>query len=163
MLSSQPNYLRAGIVLLDPQSGEPRDAIPLMINPQTLSTQFEIKAPGSSDTRNEQMRLNGPPKETISFEAILDATDALERGDQDALDFGIGHYIAALRSLITPSKKQLLDNDALAKEGKLTIMPMIQPLPVFSWGLRRRVPVKVSSMSLTEDFSALSSIRSVPR
>lgn len=29
---------------------------------------------------------------------------------------------------------------------------MIQPLPVFSWGLRRRVPVKVSSMSLTEDF-----------
>ncbi|WP_407333983.1 hypothetical protein [Enterovibrio sp. 27052020O] len=152
MLSSQPNYVKAGIVLLDPQSGEPVNAIPLLINPSTLSTQFEMKSQAGSQTRTEQMRLNGPPTESISFEATLDATDALERGDEDAVTYGIGHYIAALRSLISPTKRQLLQNDARAREGKLTIIPMTQPLPLFSWGVYRRVPVKVKSLSLTEEF-----------
>ncbi|WP_028022108.1 hypothetical protein [Enterovibrio calviensis] len=155
MLSSQPNYLKAGIVLLDQQSGEPISAIPLLINPSTLNTQFEVKSQEGSQTRTDTMRLNGPPRESISFEATLDATDALERGDEDAIAYGIGHYIAALRSLISPTKRQLLDNDARAREGKLTIIPMAQPLPVFSWGTNRRVPVKMKSLSLAEDlFSA---------
>ncbi|MDD1780471.1 hypothetical protein LRP49_04580 [Enterovibrio sp. ZSDZ35] len=152
MLSSQPNFLKAGIVLLDQQSGEPISAIPLLVNPESLSTQFEVKSPTTSDTRNEQLRLNGPPKETISFDAILDATDALERGDKDAMKYGVGPYIAALRSLISPTKRQLLDNDARAREGRLTIIPMTQPLPIFSWGLQRRMPVKVGSISLSEEF-----------
>ncbi|STO98469.1 hypothetical protein [Grimontia hollisae] len=152
MLSSQPNYLKAGIVLLDPQTADPVSAIPLLINPESLSTQFEVKAPSTSDTRTEQLRLLGPPKETITFDAILDATDAMSRGDEDAVKYGIGHYIAALRSLISPTKRQLLDNDALARQGKLTIIPMTQPLPVFSWGLQRRMPVKVGSLSVTEEF-----------
>ncbi|MGY0614919.1 CIS tube protein [Vibrio sp. FJH11] len=152
MLSSQPNYLKAGIVLLDQKSGEPINAIPLLINPDTLNTQFEVKAPVASGTRNEQLRLNGPPKETITFDAILDATDAMSRGDEDAMKYGIGHYIAALRSLISPTKRQLLDNDSLARQGKLTIIPMLQPLPVFCWGLHRRIPVKVGSLSVAEEF-----------
>ncbi|MDD1793371.1 hypothetical protein LRP50_09555 [Enterovibrio sp. ZSDZ42] len=151
MLSSQPNYLKAGIVLLDQQSGEPISAIPLLINPSTLNTQFEVKSQQGSQTRTETMRLNGPPTESISFEATLDATDALERGDEDAVKYGIGHYIAALRSLISPTKRQLLDNDARARQGKLTIIPMTQPLPVFSWGMNRRVPVKMKSLSLAEE------------
>ncbi|MEZ8080800.1 hypothetical protein A1OW_20770 [Enterovibrio norvegicus] len=161
MLSSQPNFLKGGIVLLDQQSGEPIEAIPLLINPATLSTQFEVKSPASSQTRAEPMRLNGPPKESISFEATLDATDAMERGDRDALNYGIGHYIAALRGLITPSRRQLMDNDALARQGKLTIIPMVQPLPVFSWGMNRRVPVRFTSLSLQEEFfnSALNPLR----
>ncbi|KXF83025.1 hypothetical protein [Enterovibrio coralii] len=152
MLSSQPNFLKAGIVLLDPQSGEPISAIPLLINPESLNTQFEVKSPTTSETRNEQLRLNGPPKETITFDAMLDATDALERGDKDAVRYGIGHYIAALRSLISPTKRQLLDNDARARKGRLTIIPMTQPLPIFSWGLQRRMPVKVGSLSVAEEF-----------
>ncbi|MFD2180468.1 hypothetical protein [Veronia pacifica] len=152
MLSSQPNYVKAGIVLLDPSSGEPTNAIPMLINPESLSTQFSIKSPTASETRTEPLRLNGPPTETITFDAMLDATDALERGDKDAISHGIGHYIAALRSLISPTKRQLLTNDTRAKEGRLTIIPMVQPLPVFSWGARRRVPVVVSSLSITEEF-----------
>jgi len=152
MLSSQPKFLKAGIVLLDPETGDPVSAIPLLYNPPRLTFTFEPKSLGAQQGRAEPLRLNGPPVETITLEAKLDAADALERGDQAAMDYGIGHYLAALQSLISPTRDQLLENNARAKAGKLTILPMAQPLPLFVWGTQRTVPIRMVSLSTSEDF-----------
>lgn len=152
MLSSQPSFLKAGIVLLDPDRGDPVGAVPLLYNPPQLKRTFEVKSLGAQQGRSEPLRLNGPPVETIALEATLDAADALERGDQAAIDYGIGHYLARLEGLITPSRDQLLENDARAKAGQLTILPMEQPLPLFVWGPQRIVPFRATGMGITETF-----------
>ncbi len=152
MLSSQPNFQKAGVVLLDAERGDPVAAVPLRYNPPQLVRAFQVKSLAGQQGRAEPLRLNGPPVETITLEAQLDAADALERGDQAAIDYGIGHYLARLEGLISPTRDQLLENDARAKAGQLTILPMEQPLPLFVWGPQRIVPFRATSVTITETF-----------
>jgi hypothetical protein len=152
---------KAGLVVVDPATGALRRVIPMQINPTRLSRSFQLKTLGEQADRSEALRLTGPPVETISVEAVIDATDALENGDSLAATSGIASHLAALELLASPESGQLLEVDRQARSGVLEILPMQQPLTLFVWGRNRVVAVRFDEIGVTEEAfdSALNPIR----
>lgn len=147
--------LRSGIVLVDPVNGRPLRVIPLQYNPETVSRTLAVQGVGAeSGPHVDQMRLKGPPIETIKLDAEIDATDRLERPDQNpnTVNYGIGPDIAALETIIYPTVQQLADADARSRQGTLEIVPMDAPLPLFVWSKSKIVPVRITEFSITEEF-----------
>ena len=151
MLSTQPDILKGGIILLDPDSGAVLRTLPMLINPTKLTRQFEIKSVGEESARSAPLRLTGPAVETLTLEAKLEVSDALARGEASAVEEGVRPHLATLQMLITPSSQTLADNDALQQTGALEIVPMNQPLTLFVWGPGNVMPVRVISLSFTTD------------
>lgn len=151
MLSTQPEFLKGGIVLLDAETGTVLRTLPLLINPTQISRNYEIKSVSQEEGRATPLRLTGPAIETISLEAKLEVSDALARGDGMAIEEGVRPYLAALQLLITPSSQSLVANDLLQQSGALEIVPMNQPLALFVWGAGNIVPARVTALSFVED------------
>ena len=148
-----PRLLKAGVVLLDPNSGQVLRVISLQYNPDNLSRSLQIQALAEGGDRSEALRLKGPPVETLKLEAEIDATDQLEFPDQNrtAVQNGIHPQLAALESLVYPTSAALQANNALADSGALEIIPMESPLALFVWSKQRAVPVRVTEFSITEE------------
>jgi hypothetical protein len=151
-LGNSPRLVKGGIVLVDPGSGAVRRVIALKYNPRSLSRSLQINQVGEGD-RLQPLRLKGPPVETLTLEAELDATDHLEFPDRhpDAVEVGLHPQLAALESLVYPTSEQLLANNALADSGALEIAPLEAPLTLFVWSKNRVLPVRVTSLSITEE------------
>lgn len=148
-----PKLLKAGLVLVDPQSGAVQRIISLQYNPDNLSRSMEIQSLADGDNRSQPLRLTGPAIEKFTLEAELDATDQLEFPDKNpvAVEVGLFPQIAALETLIYPTSEQLNNRNALASAGTLEIAPMETPLALFVWSRNRVVPVKVTELSFTEE------------
>ena len=153
-ISNSPRLLKGGLVLLDPESAAVQRIITLQYNPTTLSRSLQIQDVSSGgEDRSEALRVKGPPVETISLEAELDATDQLEFPDEhaDAVEFGIHPQLAALESIVYPTSGNLLANNNLASGGTLEIVPMELPLTLFVWSKSRVLPVRITELSIIED------------
>lgn len=148
-----PRLLKAGLVLIDPETAAIERIITLQYNSDTLTRTHEIRSVTDSDDRSQALRLTGPAVETFKFEAELDATDQLEFPDQnrDVVEVGLFPQIAAMETLIYPTSEQLQTNNTLAEAGTLEIAPMETPLALFVWGRSRIVPVRVTELSVTEE------------
>jgi hypothetical protein len=156
--------LKGGIVLVDPANATVLRVIALQYNPETLSRTLQAQSVGAeSGPHVDQMRLKGPPIETIKLEAEIDATDALAdpANNPVAVDAGIAPQLAALETIIYPTSQQLAAADANARAGTLEIAPMDAPLALFVWSKSRVVPVRITEFSITEEMfdSALNPIR----
>ncbi|MGF6227953.1 hypothetical protein QFZ27_001908 [Inquilinus ginsengisoli] len=151
--SRSPRLTKAGLVLIDPDSGAIVRLISLQYNAETLTRSLQIQSIGEDGDRSQALRLKGPPIETFTLEAVLDATDQLEFPDANAAaaEFGLFPQIAALETLIYPTSAQLKNQDALASAGTLEIAPMETPLALFIWSRSRIVPVRVTELSITEE------------
>jgi hypothetical protein len=144
--------LKAGIVLVDYDTGAVQRLIPLQYNPETLTRSLQVQGIGpESGPHVDQMRLKGPAIETIKLEAHLDATDQLDSGDPLATASGIQPQLAALETVIYPTSAQLQQANALAQAGTLEIVPMDAPLTLFVWSKERIIPVKITEFSITEE------------
>jgi hypothetical protein len=151
---NSPRVLKAGLALVDPDSGRVQRTISLQYNPDSLSRSLQVQgAGGEGGQRAEPLRMKGPAIETIKLEAEIDATDQLEFPDQNSItvQFGIQPQLAALESLVNPTSSQLLANNAQIMGGTLEIAPMEAPLALFVWGRSRVVPVRVTEFSVTEE------------
>jgi Contractile injection system tube protein len=151
-LSRRPKVLKAGLILLDPETVEIKRIIALQYNPETLAHAYEIR--GASDAnRSEPLRLLGPPVETITVEAFLDATDQMEfpKENPEAAKRGVQAALSVLEMLIYPDSDQLLANLQRANEGRLEILPIEKYLTLFVWGKDRVVPVRVTQFSANEE------------
>ena len=74
-----PRLQKGGIVLLNPQNAAIERIITLQYNPDTLTRSLQVQdAGGEGGDRSDALRLTGPPVETYSIEAELDATDQLQ-------------------------------------------------------------------------------------
>lgn len=148
-----PRLLKAGIVLVDPQSGTVRRVIALQYNPETLSRSLQVQGAGEGADRSEALRLKGPAVETYRLEAEIDAADQLAFPEQHraVVEAGIAPQLAELEGLIQPSAAALLSRKALAAAGTLEIAPMESALALFVWGANRIAPVRVSDFSITEE------------
>jgi hypothetical protein len=149
-----PRVLKAGLALIDPDSGRTLRMISMQYNPDSLSRTLQVQgAGGEGGNRSEPLRLKGPAIETIKLEAEIDAADQLEFPDQnpDTVQHGIQPQLAALESLVNPTSAQLLANNAQTMGGTLEIMPMEAPLALFVWGGARVLPVRVTELSITEE------------
>ena len=149
-----PRLLKAGIVLLDPESGAIKRVIVLQYNPTSLSRTLEAQSVGAgSSDRSQALRLGGPPAVSYRLEAEIDAADQLQYPDQNSttVQHGIGPQLAALETLIYPRSSDLVRNNRLASVGTLEIAPTEAPLTLFVWGPSRVLPVRVSEFSVTEE------------
>lgn len=148
-----PRLASAGIVLVDPGSGAISRVIAMQYTPHTLTRSIESQPMTEEPRRSQALRLKGPASETITLEAVLDATDRLEFPDQNAasVETGIFPDLAALEMLVQPTSAQLSRQNEQASAGILEIAPIEAPLALFVWSASRIVPVRVTSLSITEE------------
>ena len=147
-----PRILKGGIVLLDPETAAIQRIIPLQYNPDSISRSFQIKGLESeSADRSEALRLTGPPVETYSLEAEIDATDDLDAAESTTVSEGIQPILSALETIIYPESSKLFGNKSLAQSGTLEIIPMESYLTLFIWNKNRVVPVRITELSITEE------------
>lgn len=149
-----PRLLKAGLVLLDARTSAVTRVIALQYNPETLSRTLTPRGvEGDGASRGEALRLTGPPVETLSLEAVIDATDRLENPDRhpDAVATGIHAQLAALETLVYPESSQLEEASRLSRAGTIEIAPMETHLTLFVWSVSRVLPVRVTQVSVTEE------------
>lgn len=146
-----PKLLNGGLVLLDPGSGAVRRVIALQYNPESLRRTLAVRGVGEGGDRSEALRLTGPPVETITVEAEIDATDSLEAGDGTAGETGLLVQLAALETVIYPESAQIRANEERAAAGTLEIVPMQAPLTLFVWSKSRVMPVRITDFQITEE------------
>jgi hypothetical protein len=149
---NSPFILKGSIVLLNPQTSNVERIINLQYNPETLTRSLQVQgAGGEGGDRSEALRLTGPPVETYSLEAEIDATDQLEISNPTAAEVGIQPMLSALETIIYPRSSQLILNNTLAQSGTLEIAPMETALTLFIWNKNRIVPVRITEFNITEE------------
>jgi hypothetical protein len=148
-----PKLLKAGLVRLDRDSATVLGIVPLQYNPESLTRSFQPKGADGSADRAEALRLSGPPVETMTLEAALDATDALEFPDNNEVTVsdGIAPHLAAIETMIYPASAALQRADELAASGMIEVLPEPEPLTLFVWGRNRITPVRLTEVSITEE------------
>jgi hypothetical protein len=152
---NSPRLIKGGLAILDAASSRVLRLIALQYNPDTLTRSYQVQGAGgdAKSERAQPFRLKGPASEQIKLEAEIDAADALEFPDRNAVvtRFGIGPELAALESLVNPTSRALQDLNAQSQSGTLEIIPSEPPLVLFIWSASRIVPVSVSDFSVTEE------------
>jgi hypothetical protein len=149
--SRSPRLLKAGLVLMNRETEAIERSVVLQYNPDSLSRSLSARGAGDDSDPLEAHRLSGPPIETITLEAMFDATDGLEEKNATAAELGIAADLAALESVLYPTSQQLAEQDALASRGSIEILPVTTPLVLFVWGRRRILPVRITDLSITEE------------
>jgi hypothetical protein len=142
-------------------------------NPEQLARTINIPQPaapaaaaGNQARQHETGQAAAPPAETFTLTARFSAADDLGKGGAvSAIPrlFGIGPQIAALEKMVYPAGPlsgllgQALDavGDALGggKGKKAPSLPVPRetlPRILFIWGATRVLPVRVTSMAITE-------------
>ena len=134
-------------------------------NPETLEQSIEISEIDTTFGQSGQPKKNNPnaiagePRgRFFNLKLELDATDQLEvplPSHPETLAFGIGPQLAALELLMYPMSDQLLGNFfsfGVAKKGPEKKVPeSAVPFVLFVWGPSRLLPVRLTSLSITEE------------
>jgi hypothetical protein len=152
--SNSPRLIKAGLVLLDPKSGNPQRVIAFQYNPDKVSRTLKVdEVEDQKSGRMKATHLKGPPGETIKLDIEIDATsqpDFLDRTSQVA-DVGIFPQLYALETVVYPDSSQLKLKEKQSKGGKIEIAPTEGPIVLLVWSKNRIAPVKLTDMSITEE------------
>ncbi|HWU87962.1 MAG TPA: hypothetical protein VN253_11835 [Kofleriaceae bacterium] len=117
-----------------------------------MTRTLQIRGVGAeSGDHLEALRLKGPPIETIKVEAEIDATDDLESNDAQTRQVGLHPQLAVLEMIVHPTSGHLVSNHLEAQSGSIEIAPQEAPLPLFVFGPKRIVPVRITELSITEE------------
>jgi len=147
-----PRLVKGAIVGVDAMNPL-ASVVVFQYNPDTMTRRLEARSTGGGDTsdRSEAFRLTGPPKETITLNIEVDATDQLEQANPLTLISGISPTLSALEMLLYPKSVTVIANSTLAQAGNIEIIPPEAPLTLFVWGATRVLPVRVTDFSITEE------------
>jgi hypothetical protein len=140
-------------VLFDTKSAAIRRIIALQYNPETLSRTLQVQGVQEGGDRSQALRLTGPPQETYTLEATIDAADQMEKQGPGEIVrlYGILPQLAVLEAILYPSSGRLVSNNSLASAGTLEIVPAEAPLTIFVWSKHRVLPVRLTEFSVTEE------------
>ena len=147
---NSPRLMKGAIVGIDifnPVSS----VILFQYNPETLTRTLQAQTSGEGGNPSEALRLQGAPQESITLDIEIDATDQLEKGENNATSMGIYPQLSALEMLIYPKSSLVIANTVLLAAGSIEIVPPIAPMTLFIWGPKRVLPVRLTSFSITED------------
>jgi hypothetical protein len=148
---NSPKLTKGAIVGIDPLNPL-ASVIIFQYNPKQLSRSLQARAAGVEGARSEVLRLEGPPEETITISELeIDATDQLERSDAIAKTMGIYPQLSALEMLLYPKSALVIANTVLLAAGTIEVIPPEAPLTLFIWGIKRVLPVQITSFSITEE------------
>ena len=118
-------------------------------NPEQLTRSLQPRT-ASGGGRGDVNRTDGPPEETISLSVEINAADQLETRDPVTTVVGLHPVLAALEGLMYPAFPIVVTNQVLSQVGSAIILSEPAPLALFIWGPARVLPVRVESLSITE-------------
>lgn len=145
-----PRLIKGALVGVDPLNPI-ASVVVFQYNPDTMTRRLEARAATGEGERGEAQRLSGPPKETITLSVEIDATDQLERAQPLAVATGIYPTLSALEIMLYPKSPIVIANTILALIGTIEILPMEGPFILFVWGPQRVLPVRLTSLNITEE------------
>lgn len=146
-----PRLLKGAIVAISDESPQPR-TVTLQYNPETVKRSLQAQVAGGDEGQRSQIvRFIGAPVETFDLEVSIDVIDQLEKGNNNAVNNGIYPQLALLETLVYPPSAQVKQNDSLLASGTLEIAPLAAPLTLFVWGPNRVLPVRLNSLSISEE------------
>ena len=119
-------------------------------NPSELTRSLQGRT-ASGGGRGDALQTDGPPSESINLTVEIDAADQLETDDSVAVAVGLHPALASLESLMYPAFPTVIANQALAALGSTAITSEPAPLSLLIWGATRILPVRVGSLSITEN------------
>jgi hypothetical protein len=143
-----PKILKGALVAYQLPDLQP-NVIIFQYNPEHLTRSLQART-ATGGGRGDSQRTDGPPDETITLSVEIDAADQLERQDAVATSVGLHPVIAALELLMYPSFPMVVFNQVLANAGSVVILSEPAPMALFIWGPARVLPVRVASVSITE-------------
>ncbi len=149
-LTNSPRLTKGALVgwdILNPVAS----VVVFQYNPSSMTRTLEARTAGEGGDPGEVTRLTGPPKESIKLSLEIDAADQLEKNNSIAAELGIYPALSALEMMLYPKSVDVIKNSALALTGSLEIMPTEAPLVFFAWGLKRVLPARITSFSITEE------------
>lgn len=129
---NSPKVLKGAIVGADPMNPLASIAV-FQYNPDTVTRTLQVQSSGDGGDRSEAMRLKGPPIETIRMDVEIDATDQLEKADNDTKELGIYPQLSALEMLVYPKSTLVIANTALLQAGTIEVLPPIGPFTLLVW------------------------------
>jgi hypothetical protein len=151
-LSRSPRTTRGAIVGLDP-TNPLASVVVFQYNPDEMTRSLQARTPsdtGAGVPRTDALRLHGAPIESIALRVEIDAADQLAAGDPLAAGLGVYPQLSALEMLLYPKSAVVLRNTVLALAGTVEVVAPAAPLTLLVWGIKRVVPVRLTSFSLTE-------------
>lgn len=150
--SGSPRLTKGAIVSFDIFNPVPMVVL-FQYNPESMTRTLQGQTMGGEGDPSEAFRLKGPPVETISLDVEFDATDQLEKPDQNknATSMGIYPQLASLEMMLYPKSSLVIANTALAIAGIMEVIPPEGPFTLFIWGAKRVLPVKLTEFRVTEE------------
>ena len=144
-----PKTQKGAIVGLDPFNPL-ASIIVFQYNPDTLTRTLTAQTTGGT-AQGEALRLKGPPLENITVNIEIDAADQLEKADGITTTMGLYPTLSSLEMLLYPKSALVIANEVLANVGMIEVIPPEAPLTLFIWGIKRVVPVRLTTFSITEE------------
>src|SRR5437016_4104209 len=145
-----PKTQKGAIVGLDPFNPL-ASVVVFQYNPDTLTRTLTAQTVGGDAAKGEALRLKGPTKERITVNIEIDAADQLEKADGIATTMGLYPTLSSLEMLLYPKSGLVIANEVLANIGMIEVIPPEAPLTLFIWGIKRVVPVRLTTFSITEE------------
>lgn len=148
-----PRLIKGALLSYEPMGFIPQVVI-FQYNPEEMTRTLEAqRTQGTGDTAEVQ-RIKGPPVEIIKLKVEIDATDQLEKPEQNATTVTMGIYpqLSALEMMLYPKSSWVIAKTILANAGAIEIAPPEEPFTLFVWGIKRVVPVRIISFSIEEKF-----------
>jgi hypothetical protein len=145
-----PKTQKGAIIGLDPFNPL-ASVVVFQYNPDTLTRTLTAKTVGGTAAQGEALRIAGPPTENITLNIEIDAADQLEKADGLATTMGLYPTLSSLEMLLYPKSALVIANEVLANVGMIEIVPPEAPLTLFIWGIKRVVPVRLTTFSITEE------------
>ncbi|MGE5324818.1 MAG: hypothetical protein ACM3SW_18265 [Actinomycetota bacterium] len=153
-----PKLVKGGLAVYPSQDpGPPPQVIIFQYNPEQMSRSLAMRAaprdPGNvGAAREDVLRVEGPPVETITLSVELDAADQLAEPAQNpvTVENGLHPVLATLEMLLYPTTEKAQRIMDLAQQGQVQVCPADVPLVLLVWGKSRVLPVMLTSFSVTE-------------
>jgi hypothetical protein len=145
-----PRLLKGALIGVDPLNPL-SSVVVFQYNPDTMTRRLEPRAVSAEGDRGEAFRLTGAPKETITLSIEIDATDQLEQANPIAIATGIYPTLAALEVMLYPKSAVVIANTILTLIGTIEVIPVEAPMTLFVFGPQRVLPVRLTSLSITEE------------
>lgn len=144
-----PKVAKGALIGLDPVNPF-ASVVVFQYNPETVTRRLTASTGQGGGAEREQLRLKGPPEETISLDVEFDAVDQLAAGDPTAQRQGIAPVLASLELLLYPKSALVVANAALSLLGLVEVVPPEMPLTLLVWSPTRVLPVRLTDFSITE-------------
>jgi hypothetical protein len=145
-----PRLLKGALVVFETPVPIPTNVIAFQYNPDSVTRSFRQQVPEPDPSRFGGSQELLPPTESLQLTVELDAADQLEDSNPIAVATGIHPALAAIELLVYPPSMQVILGKALALAGIAFVKPPEAPIVLLVWGPLRVLPVRVESVSITE-------------